>query len=256
MEVGAITPYIDVAQIVLYAFWVFFALLLLYIRREDKREGYPLESDRRGGVSVVGFPKPPRPKTFKLYHGGEVQAPRSEPVPTGLALRAAAPWPGAPMLPTGDPMRDAVGAASYVSRSDAPDLMVEGGPKLVPLRAVTGYGVAEGDPDPRGMPVVDLRGKPAGQVVDLWVDRAEMIIRYLEAEPAGSDKRVLIPLALARVDGKRGKVRLASILADQLAGAPTIANEASVTLREEDRISAYFGGGHLYAYPGRTESLL
>jgi hypothetical protein len=46
MQIGAITQYIDVAQIVLYAFWIFFFSLLVYLRREDKREGYPLESDR------------------------------------------------------------------------------------------------------------------------------------------------------------------------------------------------------------------
>ena len=255
MEVGALTSYLDVAQVVLYAFWVFFALLLIYIRREDKREGYPLVSDRRGGVSVVGFPKPPRPKTFKLFHGGEVQAPRVEPVPTGQALRPAAAWPGAPLIPTADPMQSGVGAASYVMRAVSPELMSDGVPKLVPMRAAAGYGVATEDPDPRGMPVVDLRGKPAGRIVDLWVDRAEMLIRYLEAEADGG-ARILIPMALARVDGKRGKVRLASIMADQLATAPRIAGDTSVTLREEDRISGYFGGGHLYAYPGRTESRL
>ena len=48
MPTGAITQYIDVAQVTLYAFWIFFALLIFYLRREDKREGYPLESDRSG----------------------------------------------------------------------------------------------------------------------------------------------------------------------------------------------------------------
>ena len=46
METGAITGYIDVAQLVLYAFWIFFVGLIFYLRREDKREGYPLVSDR------------------------------------------------------------------------------------------------------------------------------------------------------------------------------------------------------------------
>lgn len=256
MEVGALTSYLDVAQVVLYAFWVFFALLLLYIRREDKREGYPLESDRRGGVRVFGFPKPPPPKTFRLTHGGEVRAPREEPVPTGLALRPAAAWPGAPMIPTGNPMQDGVGAASYVMRSDVPDRTADGEPRVVPLRTLAGYGVAEQDPDPRGMTVVDLRGKPAGRVVDLWLDRSDMLFRYLEAEADGTGARVLVPMTLARVDGRRGKVRLASVMADQLAAAPRTAAETTVTLREEDRISGYFAGGHLYAYPGRTESLL
>ncbi|MGL6181385.1 MAG: photosynthetic reaction center subunit H, partial [Aestuariivirga sp.] len=43
---AAITQYIDVAQIVLYLFWAFLAALIFYVRREDKREGYPLESER------------------------------------------------------------------------------------------------------------------------------------------------------------------------------------------------------------------
>ncbi len=45
-EIGAITGYIDVAQMALYAFWLFFAGLIYYLHREDKREGYPLVSDR------------------------------------------------------------------------------------------------------------------------------------------------------------------------------------------------------------------
>ena len=53
---SGITGYIDVAQIALYAFWVFFACLIYYLRREDKREGYPLESDRSGQVRVQGWP--------------------------------------------------------------------------------------------------------------------------------------------------------------------------------------------------------
>jgi photosynthetic reaction center H subunit len=44
MTTGAITGYIDVAQITLYAFWIFFAGLIYYLLQENKREGYPLES--------------------------------------------------------------------------------------------------------------------------------------------------------------------------------------------------------------------
>jgi hypothetical protein len=44
MPVGAITNYIDVAQLVLYVFWFFFFALIFWIRTEDKREGYPAES--------------------------------------------------------------------------------------------------------------------------------------------------------------------------------------------------------------------
>ncbi len=44
MGTGAITGYIDVAQIVLYIFWVFFFGLVYYLQMESKREGFPLET--------------------------------------------------------------------------------------------------------------------------------------------------------------------------------------------------------------------
>ena len=53
---------IDGASITLYAFWIFFAGLIIYLRREDKREGYPLDSPQgpREGW-------PPMPKEKKVY---------------------------------------------------------------------------------------------------------------------------------------------------------------------------------------------
>ena len=65
-----ITQYIDVAQLVLYAFWIFFFGLIYWLRREDKREGYPLESDRRN-VMVQGWPPLPRPKHRLRAAGGK-----------------------------------------------------------------------------------------------------------------------------------------------------------------------------------------
>ena len=61
-------PTIDVAQIVLYAFWLFFAGLVYYLRREDKREGYPLVSPRG---PVQGWPVTPGPKSFVPREGEE-----------------------------------------------------------------------------------------------------------------------------------------------------------------------------------------
>ena len=58
MQVGAITGYIDLAQILLYAFWIFFAGLIYYLARESHREGYPMESDSLGRAVVTGFPIP------------------------------------------------------------------------------------------------------------------------------------------------------------------------------------------------------
>ena len=57
METGAITQYIDVAQIVLYMFWIFFAGLIYYLARENHREGYPMDSGRENGPKITGWPE-------------------------------------------------------------------------------------------------------------------------------------------------------------------------------------------------------
>ncbi len=252
MSTGAITSHIDVAQVVLYAFWIFFAGLIIYIRREDKREGYPLESDRSGSIKVQGFPAMPEPKSYRLPHGGSVLKP--DPVAPAARQILAEPtelWPGAPLSPTGNPMRDGVGPAAYALRADAPDLTLEGEPKIVPLRAAAGFGIASAGPDPRGMDVVGGDGRVAGVVTDAWVDRAEPQVRYLEVEVAGSKRHVLVPMGFSKVDGSRSRVVVRSIMADQFEHVPGLRNPDLITLLEEDRLSAYYGGGTLYAEPSR-----
>ena len=64
METGAITQYVDVAQIVLYMFWAFFAGLIYYLLRENHREGYPMDSGRENGPKIEGWPPVPEPKAF------------------------------------------------------------------------------------------------------------------------------------------------------------------------------------------------
>jgi len=251
-----LTSYIDVPQMVLYAFWIFFAGLIWYLRREDKREGYPLESDRGGDVKVQGFPAMPEPKTFRLPHGGTVTAPRAEsPEPPVKALPTG-PWPGAPLQPTGDPMRDAVGPAAYAQRADKPDVTHEGHALIVPLRVARDFSTAPKSPDPVGMAVLGADGQVAGTVRDVWVDRGEVMARYFEVALTGAGGRnVLLPVAFSRVDGGRRQIRVNSILASQFAGVPPLQSPDSVTLREEDRITAYYAGGTLYATPARSEPI-
>ena len=67
---GAITSYIDVAQMALYAFWIFFAGLIYYLRVEDKREGFPMVTEKPGERPVRVSRPIPKPKTFLLPHGG------------------------------------------------------------------------------------------------------------------------------------------------------------------------------------------
>ncbi|MBL6079123.1 photosynthetic reaction center subunit H [Belnapia sp. T18] len=258
MQTGAITSYIDVAQVALYAFWLFFAGLILYLRQEDKREGYPLENERSPHVQVQGFPPIPAPKALKLAHEGH-RIPRPQERNLDGILIPTAPWPGAPMQPLGDPMQDGVGPASYALRAEVPDVTFdEQLPKIVPLRAATGYYLAAQDPDPRGYQVVTADGRIAGTVMDCWVDRSETVVRYLEADAEGSSgaRRVVFPMALARVDAKRRIVKVVSVLANQFVEAPMLKDADTITLREEDRISGYFAGGHMYATPQRLGPLI
>jgi photosynthetic reaction center H subunit len=214
MKTGAVTSYIDVAQIALYAFWIFFAGLIFYLRREDKREGYPLESDRSGRVRVQ-----------------------------------------APLQPTGNPMLDAVGPSAYADRADHPDLTVSGLPMIVPLRVAAGFTVAGKDPDPRGMEVYGADRELAGRVSELWIDRSEPQIRYLEVETTGA-RHVLLPITFAKIDAGRRRIAVKSILASQFATVPMIAHADQISLLEEDQITAYYGGGNLYATPARAEPFL
>jgi photosynthetic reaction center H subunit len=256
MGTGAITSYIDVAQIVLYLFWAFFAGLIYYLHREDKREGYPLESDRSGAVSVQGWPAMPRPKTFLLRDGRSVTVPNDRRSSRPVNATPSLPHLGAPLVPNGDPMLAGVGPGSYADREDIADTTEDGQHRLVPLRVARDYQVAGEDPDPRGRPVFGADGKVAGTARDLWVDRAEVIFRYVEVTvpTAGGERNVLLPINFCQIDERGTTVR--AILAHQFAQVPTTRNPDLATLLEEDKIVAYYGAGTLYATPDRQEPLL
>lgn len=254
MKLGQIMGYIDVAQIAIWTFWVFFVGLVIYLRREDRREGYPLFSEpsntyKKGDTFFI-----PPPKVFRLPHGGTSLAPNGKPDNRPIRAQKIAVWPGAPLEPTGDPMTAAVGPGAYAERANTPDLTVDGANKIVPMRVAKAYAVSSRDPDPRGMIVVGADGGTAGKIVDIWVDKSETVIRYLEVE--GSGKRCLVPMNFAKVNGRRGQVRVDAITARQFAGVPALAQADQITLLEEDKICAYFGAGTLYATPQRAEPLL
>jgi photosynthetic reaction center H subunit len=255
MKTGAITGYIDVAQIVLYGFWIFFAGLIIYLRKEDKREGYPLEPDRGGRVKVQGFPSIPTPKTFVLHDGGTALAPHAEVDGRSLKAAPAGAYPGSPLIPSGNPLIDAVGPASYALRANHPDTTIDGLPMIVPLRVAPGFSVSAKDPDPRGMAVHGADRTLGGTVTELWVDRAEPQIRYLEVTTTAG-RKVLLPIGFTKIDGSRRVVNVKSILGSQFATVPTTAKTDQITRREEDQIMAYYAGGHLYATAARSEPLL
>ncbi len=257
MPTGAITGYIDVAQLVLYAFWIFFAGLIIYLHRENKREGYPLESDRTertDRVRVQGFPAMPAPKTYRLPHGGTVRAPSGKRDARPIKAAPVAGFPGAPLAPTGNPMLDGVGPAAYAERADVPDVTVDGKPRILPLRVATDHVLEARDVDPLGKPVLGADGEIGGTVVDAWVDTSEAFLRYLEVQVSPDGRRVLLPINFARI--RPDAVLVKAILGRHFADVPGLKNPDRVTLLEEDIICGYYGGGTLYATPARQEPLI
>ncbi|QBF34226.1 photosynthetic reaction center subunit H [Thalassococcus sp. S3] len=244
----------DLASLTLWLFYGFFALLIIYIQRENMREGYPMEDDD-GNVAPNQGPYPlPEDKTFKLPHGrGEVTVPSGQnPDRKDLALRRTSKANGFPMEPTGDPMLDGVGPASWAPRRDVPELDGHGHPKIVPMSANEAFAVAAGR-DPRGLPVMSGDGEIVGEVTDMWIDEPEQLVRYLEykLDPKWGEGTRLVPMTLVRIWSNQVKIK--SIYAKHFATVPTIASPRQVTLLEEEKISAYYGGGKLYADSSRLE---
>ena len=246
----------DLASLAIWLFWGFFALLIFYLQTENMREGYPLE-DEDGKPTPNQGPFPVlEPKTRILPHGrGEFTVPSKANEDahrrTDLALERTTMTGGFPLRPTGDPMADGVGPASWAPRSDQPELDGKGYPKIVPMAKAHGFIVSAGR-DPRGMRIGGRDMKTAGTVTELWVDEPEQMVRYLELELSpelGGGKR-LVPMTMARIKGDHVMVR--NLVKERFAGIPKTKSDAQVTLLEEDKISGYVAGGELYA-EGKTE---
>jgi photosynthetic reaction center H subunit len=248
---------IDVAMLCLWAFVLFFIGLVVYLNRESRREGYPLEDEVTGLVGTPKLVDIGATKTFLLPHGqGTVTSPPSQPRdPVEIKAKKAWRGRGSPYVPSGNPLLDGVGPAAYANRAKHADLDWEGRPRIVPLRAAAELSVARGDPDPRGYAVYGVDLVKAGDVTELWVDRADRLLRYLEVSLANG-RRVLVPMTMSVVKARQRAVVVDAITAAQFADAPGIEHADTVTLYEEDRIVGYFGGGYLYATPERAEPLI
>lgn len=176
--------------------------------------------------------------------------------PTPLRARALDVHEGSPIVPIGDGLTSGLGPGAWArDRSDRLDVTVDGEPKILPLRATPDVTVSPRDVDPRGFTVVGADGEAAGTVVDLWTDRSEPQIRYFELKTRGG-RRVLLPLPFAKISNRRGEIRVNAIKADQFELVPTLGHPDRISLLEEDRISAFYGGGLLYADARRAEPWL
>ena len=246
---------VDWALLALWAFFLFFIALVFYLHRESYREGYPLEdeiSGRYDGRSPLLFIKK---KTFKLPFGrGEVTVPNAaDREPVEIAARRTDRSPGAPYVPTGNPLVDGIGPAAYANRAKHPDLDYEGHPRIVPIGA-SGLWIEGRDADPRGMTVTGVDDKVAGTVMDIWVDKADRLIRYLAVDTGA--RTVLAPMFMAKINRRTNTVKVDAVRADQFADAPAIDSIDTITMYEEERVQGYFGGGYLYATRARQEPMI
>jgi len=245
---------IDLVEILFTLFWVFFVALVYYLQREGKREGYPLVSDRSDSITVQGWPAIPAAKTYHLDDGRKVLAPRQEAEETHFSGEPAAPYPGAPIDPTGDPMLAGVGPGAYApGRTSVVEKTLEGTPRIVPMRKSPSSYVDSCDIDPRGMTVVAADGESVGTVSDLWIDLAEPQIYYLEVGGGEYGQSTLIPFGFADIDKRGNVIRVNAIYSRHWANVPKTASPDQITPLEEDKIMAYFGGGLLFADDKRAE---
>lgn len=234
----------DLASLAIWMFWGFFALLVYYLQTENMREGYPLElEDGTAAPNQGPFPLP-KPKTFLLPHGrGSVTVPNGAREAREVALARTSGSEGFPHAPTGNPMLDGVGPAAWAPRRDIPELDGHGHNKIVPMAQASAFGVSAGR-DPRGLPVQASDLEVVGRISDMWVDAPEQLVRYLEIELNSGSKR-LVPMPMVKI--WQDRVRINSISSDLFEGVPTTKSTTEVTLLEEDKISAYYAGGTLYA---------
>ncbi len=238
----------DLASLAIWGFWIFFAGLIFYLQTENMREGYPLV-DEDGNESPNQGPFPvPKDKTFSLPHGrGDVTVPSGQHGDRdNLALARTSVAGGSPHAPTGDPMADGVGPASWAPRRDVPELDAHGHAKIKPMSKLDEFFVSAGR-DPRGLPVLSKDDQVVAHVSDMWVDEAEQLVRYLEIDlesEYGSGKR-LMPITMSKIKNKW--VAVNSLSKEHFAGIPTTASAGQITLLEEEKIMAWFAGGTLYS---------
>ena len=178
-----LTPGIDVALLVFWAFVLFFIApgLLPAPRGSARRLSARGRGDRPARHARRRRCTPRATKSFLLPFGhGIVTAPTKGREPVDIAARRTDRFAGAPYAPTGDPLVDGIGPAAWADRAKRPDLDMDGHPRIVPLSARGDFWVAREDPDLTGWPVVGADGAVAGTVSDLWIDRADRLVRYIQ----------------------------------------------------------------------------
>jgi photosynthetic reaction center H subunit len=249
--------HMDVAQVTIWAFWLFFAGLVYWLRKEDRREGYPLESE---GVPQFngdrGFLLIPTPKSFRLANGDVIQAPRFDEKAAPYSAEKVEPWPGAPIAPKGDPLLANVGPGAYNLRPDKPYNALDGSDLVQPLRAAKHFALSPEGGNPIGLPVVGADNSVGGKVVDVWVDISESVVRYYEVQLADGTGNIILPVYFGDVQWSKRRVLVNALTGAQFTKAPRLKNPNRITMAEEDKVAAYIAAGTLYRDSERAEPFI
>ena len=274
--VGALGEYLDVAQLALYGFWLFFAGLVIYLQVEGRREGFPTVSPLTGEKNLNFVPSP---KQFVRHDGSISVAPDPNRKEPEIKAEQFMSFAGAPIVPVGDPLKSGIGPSAISMRADVPDVTFEGHARIVPMRTRPDFAIAEQDTNIIGLDIFGTDGERAGTISDVWVDLSEYVIRYIEIDLASeqangdggaSGGTVIFPWNMAQLHGQTGPVEYFipslddgnrwvstdAVTAAQFKDAPRTKNPERITLLEEEMVQGYFGGGYLYAVPERSEPLV
>ena len=85
-------------------------------------------------------------------------------------------------------------------------------------------------------------------------------VRYYEVKLANGDRHIMLPSGFVQWPnfGLWGNDRLLvkAITSAQFSDVPAIKRDDTITLLEEDKVMAYFAGGHLYATAARSEPII
>ena len=101
--------------------------------------------------------------------------------------------------------------------------------RLAELRELTGYAIADGNPDIRGWEVQTAAAfgdRTVGWVEDLVVDLDTLGVRYMlvrldkDAVATTRDRRILVPVGIGRLDERHDQVRLDGFTSAQLVAIP------------------------------------
>jgi len=143
-----------------------------------------------------------------------------------------------------DRQRDAAGVGPYARDAE----------RLVRLKDLGSWDVAEGEPDIRGWEVRTVGGRDLGKVKELLVDPDAGEVVMIDVDLSGTDRHALVPLRIVEIDRPRRVVRMDS--ADLTPAEQEAASESQET-RTEGRERTWSDSGRVrYAARGDDEKVV